>query len=236
MAKVKALTLSLLLLSVGVGASAAPSLLGASGGLVIPDAEVLPEGTASVGSSLTWVDRAGKTVNNEWHAVTLGTSSNLEVGIARVVNRTPVAKETLVQGKFQLLREADRLPALAVGALDLSNALDLSEATAFLAASKTVWATEDEFTGERVQPLRATVGFGTGLYGNSPFAGLDWQVHPRARVLFEYSKFKTLDVADDYLFNLGAQLRIGSSVLVGASLVDMQYPSLQVSLLSGRLW
>ncbi|MBI3946047.1 MAG: hypothetical protein HY321_09025 [Armatimonadetes bacterium] len=235
MAKSKSLTLAALLLCASVGAGAAPSMLGPTGTLLLPDARVLPMGQLVGTGGGIWVDRAGTTDANEWYSLNAGVLPRVEAGVSRVTYRTRRATGTPIHAKFQVLPERGYRPGLAVGSVDLTNETS-SQGTAYVTVSGPIWAPLDLFTGEAVHPLRAVAGIGTGIYGGSPFAGLDWQAHNRARLIVEYTKFSPLGISNSHVFNLGGQFTFGNSVVINAGAVDMRYPAVSASLLVNSLW
>lgn len=231
----KLLVVAALLFGASVGAWPAPSMLGPSGTLLLPDARITPTGQLAGAAGSIWVDRAGHTDSNEWYFLSAGVLPQVEVGISRVSYRTRRASGTLIHTKFQVLPERGYRPGVAVGSTDLTNETS-SQATAYLTLSGPIWAPVDLFTGEPIHPLRAIVGLGTGIYGGSPFAGLEWQAHKRARLILEYTKFSPLGISNAHLFNLGGQFTVGNSVVINASAVDMRYPAVSVSALANNLW
>ncbi|MDH7571533.1 MAG: hypothetical protein QHJ73_18305, partial [Armatimonadota bacterium] len=154
MTQLKAFTLASLLLWVGAGAQAAPSLFGFSGLAVVPDTKVLPEGTVRAGGGTVFVDREGSSKSNEWYFLSAGVLPGLEVGVSRTKYRTRPGEDTPLQAKFQVLDEARSPVGLAVGAADGANDLSLGQATSYVVVSRSLWSPVDEFTGEPTHPLR----------------------------------------------------------------------------------
>ncbi len=236
MRTLKTLTIALALSGLVAGAWAAPSVRGSSGsGVLFPDTEVLPAGTLAVSASALWIERDAKTQDNQWYALSYAPMENLEVGVARAELKSTGVKDWLFQARMLLLPEKGRRPALVVGMTDMTNEMGFDEASAYAAVSAVLWAPTDPFTGEPVNPLRASLGFGTGMYGKSPFAGLNWQVHPRATVSVEYGKDLSLGFGKG-VFNLGGQYTVGKSLALNAGVVDMRHAVVGLSFLTDGLF
>lgn len=234
MFKWKALCLSCALAATSAGAWAGPSLMGGSGNLLVPNTETAAVSTLAGSGSVLWVDRNGSTKANQCYALTFGAAPNLEVGFARAEYKTTSAEGNLFQVKYRVTPEKGLWPSLAVGSLDLTNELGAGEATAYAVVSRKLWSPVDEFTGDPVMPLRGYLGYGTGIYGNSPFYGADWQFANNTKLILEYSKNTALGDSE-YLFNLGVQAAITKNLVVSGAAVDMRHPSLSLSYVTDKL-
>lgn len=224
MRKLRTLTLSLLLSTVSAGVWANPSMLGVSGNLLAPDTQVMSTGTLALSGSYVWIDWNGSTKSNQWLSLNYGLMPNLEVGLSSVDYRTVPAKDLLFQAKYRVLEEKGKMPAVAVGALDISNELGFRRATAYVVASRFLWAHKDSFTGDTVHPLNGFVGWGTGLYGDNFFGGLEWQLRKDAKLVLEYTKDRSLG-SNEHLLNLGGQVNVGQHLTINAAAIDMKSAS-----------
>ncbi|HOJ22293.1 MAG TPA: YjbH domain-containing protein [Armatimonadota bacterium] len=227
MMKRKALVMTLLLSLAGAGGWADTSMLGTPGGLVVPHARVLPEGRLQTTVSAVWIDRNDETKDNEWYSVNFGLLGTAEVGLSHVAYSSRKARDIVVHGKWLALPEKDRLPAVAIGVTDITGEV-VSDPSVYLVASKLLWSPRDEFTGEARHPLWGHLGIGSGIYGDSPFAGIEWGVARNTRLLVEWGKNLSYG-RGDYLFHVGAQYQWRDRFTLSAGAMDMRYPAVSLT-------
>jgi hypothetical protein len=141
------------------GSSAVANFFGTTGLLTIPSAYTV--GDRGIGAHAYFTD------DFESYGARIGLGSRLEVG-ATFLNADNGNDGVLVNAKFTALHESLALPGIAVGIVDAFDELDV-DPSFYVVASK-------DFT--RIIPLglfpiRAHVGWGTGLYDEEPFFGLE---------------------------------------------------------------
>jgi len=148
-------------------AYATPSVWGPTGLIEVPTAEVLSPGSFSVGAN---VKTDGGTIFRI--PMSVGASYGIELGV------TPTNIGTnsyvIVNGKLQLLKEKEDIPAIAVGVTDI---IDQYKQSFYVVTTKTFGEEKD---------LKFHIGLGTGLY-EGPFLGLELNVPKLGEVIFEYN-------------------------------------------------
>ncbi|NLC55527.1 MAG: YjbH domain-containing protein [Armatimonadetes bacterium] len=227
MAKRNALIIALLLSVTSASVWAEPSLHGTSGGLSVPTTDIIPTASLAASTSAVWIDRQGETKDNLWYSLNYGLLPRVEAGFSYVSYRSRRAQDLLFHCKWQALPQAGLRPAVAFGAVDVVGELT-DDPSAYVVIGGVVWAPKDPFSGEPTTPLRAHLGIGTGIYGDAPFAALDWSIHPRIKLLVEWQKNLSLGTGQ-YLYNVGAQFTVGSGFTLDAGALDMRYPSVGIS-------
>jgi hypothetical protein len=100
--------------------------------------------------------------------VGLGDRAEIGVSIFKTDSTFGDDVDVLLNGKFQLLKETDKLPAFSVGVADAFDSLDIGTSW-YLVASKyfTRRQTDQPFA------LKGHVGYGGGIYDEEIFAGAD---------------------------------------------------------------
>jgi hypothetical protein len=145
---------------------AAPDIFGATGLVTVPTAKTLNVLQAS----------GHFHASNEYltYGAGLGIFPGLEVGITfargkpgNVLILNPNTK-TLVNAKYALFKERDFVPGVAVGVTDLFTDADAG-ASFYVVASKTLVAP----TPLRGWWLAVHAGFGSGIYNQKPFGGVE---------------------------------------------------------------
>lgn len=116
----------------------------------------------------------------------IGILPNLEVsavGMDPEVGKT----EALINAKYRVLPESESRPSVTVGAMDISKRLKhvSDDPSAFIVIGKNISPMAEGVSGRVSQPVKGTVGFGTGLY-KGVFAGLDMSLSPKLNVGVEY--------------------------------------------------
>jgi hypothetical protein len=166
----------LALIAVSGVAWAGPSLLGPTGLLVVPTADVLGMSQWSAGASAVWLDEdADATVLY----ANVGLLPRLEIGFSHE-DVQGAATETIVNAKYRALG----LPAqvtVSVGGMDLTDQIDRS---AYAVASHDLGAGILNPRGLISNP-RVHAGVGSGRFDDL-FAGFSVTVSDRADVLAEY--------------------------------------------------
>ena len=165
------------LVAVPVGAWAGPSLLGPSGLVTIPTAEVLGMTTWNAGATALWMEE-GADVNVLYANV--GLLPRLEVGVARVDPDQGEA-ESVVNAKLSLARALPGKVSLAVGMSDITDQMDRS---AYVVASHVLGAGLVMRRGMVTSP-QVHVGIGGGRF-DGLFGGVSATIDGRVTVMAEY--------------------------------------------------
>ena len=207
---------------------------GGTGLYEIPNARVLEDGVFRIGY--------GQADPFIWYTVGMGVLPRLEVtGRYTEISNIPSGlgedfganKDKAVDFKFQLVRESDSFPALAVGIHD--------------AQGTRLFPAEYLVASKRLGPFDLTLGVGTGRLGEGateagdralavlskeglesagPFGGIEWAVHERVNLMAEYNpvdyeKDKTsakgVPEGADWPVNIGARIEVFEGFEVGLS-------------------
>ncbi|MGI6296907.1 MAG: hypothetical protein ACOX3G_12600 [Armatimonadota bacterium] len=116
----------------------------------------------------------------------IGILPNLEVS---AVGLDPESGKTeaLINAKYRVLAESESRPSVTVGVLDISKRLDYvsDDPSAFIVIGKNISPMAEGFSGRVSQPVKGTIGFGSGIY-KGVFAGLDMSLAPKLNVAVEY--------------------------------------------------
>lgn len=121
----------------------------------------------------------------------LGIIPNLEVSVVGVTPEDWGHSEGLVNAKYRLVAESVDKPSVTVGVVDMAKRLDsftdgvISDTSAFVVIGKNISNVAEGVSGQVSKPVKATLGFGTGLY-NGIFGGVDIAVAPKFSVAVEY--------------------------------------------------
>ncbi|UCH34423.1 MAG: hypothetical protein JSV65_18155 [Armatimonadota bacterium] len=170
--------------------AAAPSFLGFTGLLRVPDADTLNLNEFN----LAWFNVDLTDGDETAYAANMGLRDNLEIGVLRT--RVELAEsETVLNAKYRIRPETEAHAAVAVGVLDPTDEI---ESTVYVVASKVVAGRARVFDGE-VTGLRAHIG-GAGGALDGIFLAASAALGDR---LFLIAEYDTADV------NLGARLNIG---------------------------
>lgn len=169
--------------------NAASTIYGMSGLIETPDDTIVPA------KSLTLAANRLFDVNGTdmWtYGGALGLIPNLEIS---AVGITPDADgwdtEVLVNAKYRLLSESVDKPSITVGVVDIASRMDdftggaIDDPSMFIVVGKNITDIAEDMSGQVSKPVKATLGFGTGLY-NGLFAGLDFSLSPKFSVAVEY--------------------------------------------------
>jgi len=173
-------------------ASAAPSFFGPTGLLVIPTADTLAE--------RSW--------NAHFHAIndlatygaSYGITKALELGVSGASPSGDNAK-ALINGKYALLMETEKVPGIAIGGLDLADQLDL-DIGFYVVATKSL----SSLLGSELSKynLRVHLGYGfNSIFDDDILGGLDLQVTPKVQLMAEW-------IAGDFTF--GGRVALGAGI------------------------
>lgn len=192
----------LVLLVTTAGAFAAqPSLIGPTGLLAVPTADVLGVLDWNAGATQVWTD--GGADQSVIYA-NLGLLPRLEVGVARE-EPEGLDGETLINAKLHLLSLPGQF-TVAVGMIDLT---DQIERSGYVIASHTLGAGLLTPHGQIAEP-RVHFGIGGGSF-DGLLAGVSATVARKADVMAEY---------DGAEFNVGARWPIAPRVSVTIAAMD----------------
>jgi hypothetical protein len=178
-------------------AAAAPNFLGSTGLLLTPSADVV--------RLREWNAHVHGTDDLTTYGANLGLFENLEVGVTGV-DPDVGSSEALINAKYRLVPESATVPAIALGAVDLADELDI-DPSIYLVVSKALGAFGVETGGYQ---LRGHLGIGDGIYDDI-FAGVDLIINPRLLLMAEY---------DSNDFNFGARLGLTPEVRVDLAILD----------------
>ncbi len=163
-------------MGLSAGAWASPSLVGPTGLLLTPTADVMGMASWNAGGTAIWPD-AGSDVTVLYANV--GIFPRLEVGLA-YQDIEDVDSETLVNAKFHVLSLPGRL-TMSVGAIDITDQIDRS---LYVVASHDLGAGVIEPRGTFSRP-RVHGGVGGGRF-DDVFLGFSVTVSGQADLLAEY--------------------------------------------------
>ncbi len=195
-------------------ALAAPAYFGISGNILTPDDTILATGEFSANLHQLQLDDNSPLVIG----ASVGAAQNLELGFAYFDPDVENAdSSTLINAKYSLLPETERMPSLAVGAVDLTGELDVADEdpSFFVVIGKNLTPVATDVYGEPSAPIRGMVGFGGGMYDGF-FAALDWTLTPKVSAVAEYISG---DEGFDG-FNAGVRLAITNNLRIDAALID----------------
>ena len=194
-------------------AMAAPSFLGTTGLIFIPNDRHLQAGDFSANFHSIDYDRgATETILG----ANVGLTEELEVGVARIsFNRDGVGddSETILNGKYSVLDETASRPSLLVGVLDAGGNLDEDDPGLYVLIGKNLTPALSGVSGSPVSPIRGYVGLGTGAL-DGLFGGIEWSFNSKATLLAEFL------TRNDSEFNFGARFAISGGVRGDIALID----------------
>jgi Exopolysaccharide biosynthesis protein YbjH len=183
-------------------ALAAPNYLGSTGLLMTPSADVLQlrEWNAHVHGSEDFTT----------YGASFGLFENLEVGVTGYDFKHGGGTNALINAKYRLVPESKSVPAIAVGAVDISDEFNV-DPSIYLVISKALGMVSPG--GTTGLQLRGHVGVGQGIY-DTVFGGVDLILTPRLLLMAEY------DSSD---FNFGARLGLTPEVRADLSVLDGKF-------------
>jgi hypothetical protein len=191
--------LALLGLATVKPAGAAPNFLGSTGLLLTPTADVL--------RLREWNAHVHGTDDFTTYGAAIGIFENLEVGVT-AFDPDIGNDDALINAKYRLLAETATAPAIAVGAVDITDELEV-DPSIYLVISKALGMTGGSGAYGGYQ-LRGHLGVGDGIYDDI-IAGLDLIFNPRLLLMAEY---------DGNDFNFGARLGLTPEVRVDLAVLD----------------
>jgi hypothetical protein len=178
--KVTSIGIICLLAALSVGAvQAAPSVLGGSGLILIPDDVVLAPGGVNLAyHGITDFGPGGDM--GSFFSANFGILPKLEVG-ATVISDG--GSDVLINAKFRVMSEAAQRPAISIGVVDAASQLT-NDPSFYIVLSKSLTQTAEDMRGESSKPIRGHLGFGTGVF-RTIFAGLDFTLAPKLSLMVE---------------------------------------------------
>lgn len=183
-------------------ALAAPNFFGSTGLLLTPSADVLKirEWNAHVHGSDDFTS----------YGANFGLFENLEVGVTGFDIKHGGDTDALINAKYRLVQETKSVPAVAVGAVDISDEFDI-DPSIYLVISKALGTVSG--AGSTGLQLRAHVGVGQGIY-DTVFGGVDIVLSPRLLLIAEYD-------SDD--INAGIRIGLTPEVRADLSVLDGKF-------------
>ena len=171
--------ISLLGMALAGGASAAPSLYGPTGLLVIPTADTLAQ--QSWNAHVHAVDVSGTTLTT--FGANYGVAKQLEVGVSGF-HFKGIGTKALFNAKYALLAESGKAPGIAIGGVDIASQVG-SDPGIYVVASKSL----SSLIGGSLSKynLRGHVGYGNkGIFNDDVFGGVDLMVTPKIQAMAEW--------------------------------------------------
>jgi hypothetical protein len=160
-------------------ASAAPSLFGPTGDLVIPTADTLAP--QSWNAHAHAVDAAG--VTETTFGASYGLAKQLEAGITGIHIRG-LGTKALINAKYTVLPETAKVPGIAIGGLDMASQV-FNDPGLYVVASKSL----STLLGGQLSKynLRGHIGYGAkNVFNDDIFGGVDLQVTPKIQAMAEW--------------------------------------------------
>jgi len=160
-------------------ASAAPSLFGPTGLLIIPTADTLAQ--QSWNAHAHAVD-TGPTLTT--FGLNYGVAKQFEVGVTGF-HVSGIGTKALFNVKYAFLMETAKVTGLAVGGFDLASQIPGSDPGVYVVASKSL----SSLLGGQLSKynLRGHLGYGANnIFNDDVFGGLDLQVTPKIQAMVEW--------------------------------------------------
>lgn len=199
-------------------ASAAPSFLGTTGLIFVPNDVVLRAGDFSANLHALNLD-----TNPTVLGVNVGVTENLEIGLARVDPDMPGEDiDTALNAKYGILDETGSRPSLTVGVVDAGGNLDPNgDAGFYFVLGKNLTPAATGISGEPAPPIRGYLGIGGGIY-DGLFAAAEWTFSPKATLIVEFLdgiSVKHIE-SEDSVFNAGVRFAIAGGVRGDLALIN----------------
>jgi hypothetical protein len=159
--------------------SAAPSLFGPTGDLVIPTADTLAQ--SSWNAHVHAVDASGNVETT--FGVNYGLAKQLEFGVTGF-HVKGIGTKALFNAKYTVLPESAKVPGIAVGGLDMAAQIG-SDPGIYVVASKSL----SSLLGGQMTKynLRGHIGYGAkSVFNDDIFGGVDLQVTPKIQAMAEW--------------------------------------------------
>lgn len=183
-------------------AAAAPSFGGYTGLILTPTADALDQDDYNAAVFTRDLEEGA---DQNLYAANLGLRAGLEAGFARFKPEGGPG-ETLLNAKYRFAPETDANPALAIGAIDLTDEID---STVYFVMSKVLTETGRVKGREFISP-RIHLGLAGGQI-DGLFAGLSAALGESLTLMAEY---------DSEDINFGARLALGDEIRLHASTLD----------------
>lgn len=180
-------------------AAAAPNYFGSTGLLLTPNADVL--------HIREWNVHVHGTDDFLTYGGNFGILENFEIGVSAFDRKHGGGTDALINAKYLLVPEKKSVPAIAVGAVDITDEFDV-DPSIYLVISKALGTLSS--AGTTGLQLRAHLGIGQGIY-DSVFGGVDLILTPRLLLMAEY---------DSNDFNFGARIGLTPEVRADLSVLD----------------
>jgi hypothetical protein len=204
------------------GASiAGTSIYGISGLIETPDDAIVQSASVDLTGNFI-ADVANTGFDGYTFGGVAGILPKLEVGAVGIGSDAPgVNTEVVVNAKFRILDETYERPSISVGAVDITESLNvfnrgINDPSFFVVVGKNLSSMAEGVTGMVAKPVRGTIGFGTGLYKGG-FAGLSIAVAPKFDIMAEYL---ANGLRQDGTFNAGVKFRPVSGLSISAGTLD----------------
>jgi len=195
------LLLPALVLSLAAPGAAAPSYLGPTGLIFTP--------TAGVAPMRSWSAHGHGTKDLTLWGVDFGLTDAIEVG-ATLLDPSPGGTRVFGNGKWQVTKEkGTSSPAIAIGVIDVADSIDTSVYGVISKGFGRVALGSRTGIG-----LRASVGYGTGLFDDNIFGGAELLWTDKLTLMGEY---------DGRDINVNARLMIGRGVHADLGLLDGRF-------------
>lgn len=191
-----------LLLALPAAASAAPSLLGPTGLLLIPSADTLGLTRWNLGAVGIW---SNDDPNRSLLSANVGLLPGLEVGFTREKSESAEA-ETLLNAKLRLFQPPLGRTTVSAGIVDITDQLDRSP---YLVLTHTLGAGVLTRVGPVTLP-QLHVGVGGGRF-DGLFAGVSTTVNRRITLIAEY---------DSEDINIGARIPLAANLEATVAVLD----------------
>ena len=199
-------------------ASAAPSFLGTTGLIFVPNDVLLKASDFS--ADFHTLDLGN---NPTVLGVNIGVTESLELGLARFDSDLPGDSiSTIINGKYSILTESVARPSLTIGVVDAGGDLDVDGDPGFyVVLGKNLTPAATGLSGEPVPPLRGYLGIGTGIYGGL-FAAVEYSFSPRATLMAEFIDGLSIKhaISEDSVFNAGIRFAITSGLRADVALIN----------------
>ena len=172
---------------------------------------------ASLDSNIRFKTHGDMVTGQGWIALGLGSSGR---GLFVCEMPTAYAYEPMQNVQQQFLAEGDRQPAVAFGIQDIFENRDrYLGAPDHLHDTRSPYVVATKQFGEGPNPLHLTLGWGSGRFNDSLFAGASWRVKEDFTLMAEYDGFNP---------NVGIAFDLSQAIAddtVGfAGLVDLERP------------
>jgi hypothetical protein len=176
------------------GNDATPNFVGSTGLLETPNADTVGDKGFSV--------FAGFNPDYNTYGVLFGPFDRLEVGVS-FFDIDSGDDGFAVNAKFGLLKESTFIPGVAVGVVDAFDEINQGHSW-YVVASKDI----GKLIPLHPFDIKASVGYGGGIYGNDPFASLEFGIGtPLDAIPLSHPRFSFIPEVRDGDVNLGLRAK-----------------------------